>query len=179
MCGDCADQTLLINEDIEKIDVFCAVTNDDETNIIACMQARRLGAKQVMALISRTAYVDLVEGSMINIAISPQQAMIGSILRYVRSGDIVKVHTIRHGTAEAIEAIVHGDEHSSKIIGKPLAKIGLPEGSTLGAVIRAGEVIIPHHDTIIQAEDHVVIFIADKQHTPAVGQLFQLTTAFI
>ena len=114
LCGDVCDKQLLINENIEHVDVFCAVTSDDEDNIIACLQAKRLGAKQVMVLITRTAYVDLIEGGPINIAVSPQQATIGSILTHIRQGDVVNVHSLRRGAAEAIEAVAHGDYKNSK-----------------------------------------------------------------
>ena len=96
LCGEASDEELLLNENIENTDVFIALTNDDEANIIACIQTKRLGVKQVMALITRTAYVDLIEGGSINIAISPQQATVGSILTHIRGGDVVTVHSLQH-----------------------------------------------------------------------------------
>jgi trk system potassium uptake protein len=170
LLGQVSDKRLLINENIEYIDVFCAVTNDDEANIMSCIQAKRLGVRRTMALISRTAYIDLIEGSGINIAISPQQASIGNILAYLRHGDVVNVHSLRRGVAEAIEAVVH---KSSKAIGLSLAQIKAPKGATLGAIMRKGEVIIPHHDTIIKAGDHIIIFVSDKKHIKEVEKFFQ------
>ena len=178
LCGDCCDRELLINENIEHVDVFVAVTNDDEDNIIACLQAKRCGVKQVMALITRTAYVDLIEGGPINIAISPQQATVGSILTRVRRGDVVNVHPLRRGAAEAIEAIAHGDKKTSKVVGRTLKEIKLPKGTTIGAIVRKGEVIIPHHDTAIQSEDHIVLFVANKRHIRDVERLFQVGAGF-
>ena len=163
LCGDSCDKQLLLNENIDNIDVFCAVTNDDEDNIIACLQAKRLGAKQVMVLITRTAYVDLIEGGPINIAVSPQQATIGSILTHIRRGDVVNVHSLRRGAAEAIEAIAHGDKKTSEVVGRSLRDIKLPKGTTIGAIVRNEEVIIPHHDTQVEPEDHVILFVSEKK----------------
>jgi len=176
--GDACDKQLLINENIEHIDVFCAVTDDDEDNIISCLQAKRLGAKQVMVLIARTAYVDLIEGGPINIAISPQQTTIGSILTHIRRGDVVNVHSLRRGAAEAIEAVAHGDYKNSKVVGRNLKEIKLPKGTTIGAIVRDEEVIIPHHDTVIKPEDHVIMFVSEKRFIRDVERLFQVSPGF-
>ncbi|MGD8575828.1 MAG: Trk system potassium transporter TrkA, partial [Thiohalophilus sp.] len=109
LCGDAADEELLLEENIEKTDVFCALTNDDEANILSSMLAKRLGARKAITLINRAAYVDLIQSGEIDIALSPQQSTIGSLLAHVRRGDVVKVHSLRRGAAEAIEAIAHGD----------------------------------------------------------------------
>ncbi|MCB1826945.1 MAG: Trk system potassium transporter TrkA [Coxiellaceae bacterium] len=178
LCGDVCDKQLLTNENIEHVDVFCAVTSDDEDNIIACLQAKRLGAKQVMVLITRTAYVDLIEGGPINIAISPQQATIGSILTHIRQGDVVNVHSLRRGAAEAIEAVAHGDYKNSKVVGRNLKEIKLPKGTTIGAIVRGDEVIIPHHDTVIEPEDHVIMFVSEKRFIRDVEKLFQVSPEF-
>ncbi len=177
--GDAADEELLMEENIEDTDVFCAVTNDDEANILSAMLAKRLGARKVMALINRTAYVDLVESGEIDIAVSPQQATIGSLLAHVRRGDVVMVHSLRRGAAEAIEAVAHGDERSSKVVGRAVEEIKLPHGTTIGAVVRGNEVIIAHRDTVIQAEDHVILFLVDKRRIPEVERLFQVGVTFL
>jgi trk system potassium uptake protein TrkA len=177
--GDAADGELLLEENIENTDVFCALTNDDEANILSAMLAKRLGARKVMALINRAAYVDLVESGDIDIAISPPQATIGSLLAHVRRGDVVMVHSLRRGAAEAIEAIAHGDRHSSKVVGRAIEEIKLPPGTTIGAVVRGEEVLIAHHDTVIQAEDHVLLFVVDKKRIPDVERLFQVGITFL
>jgi trk system potassium uptake protein TrkA len=179
LLGSASDKELLVNENIENTDVFCAVTDDDEANIMACMQAKRLGVRQTMALITRTAYVDLIEGSGINIALSPQQASISSILAYLRRGDVVNVHSLRRGAAEAIEAVAHGDKKTSKVVGRTLAEIKLPKFTTIGAIVRNSKVIIPHHDTIIESEDHVILFLANKKYISDVEKLFQVAVTFI
>lgn len=177
--GDVADQNLLLEENIENTDVFCAVTNDDEANILSAMLAKRLGARKVMALINRTAYVDMVESGPIDIAISPQQATIGSLLTHIRRGDVVMVHSLRRGAAEAIEAVAHGDTVSSKVVGRPIEEINLPRGTSIGAIVRGDEVLIAHHDTVIQSEDHVILFLVDKRQIPEVESLFQVSVTFL
>ncbi len=177
--GDAADEELLQEEGIEKVDVFCALTNDDEANILSSMLAKSMGARKVMTLINRAAYVDLIQSGNIDIAISPQQATIGTLLTHIRRGDVVKVHSLRRGAAEAIEAIAHGEENSSKVVGKAIEDIKLPPGTTIGAIVRGKEVIIAHHDTVIQSEDHVILFLVDKKFIPVVERLFQVGITFI
>ena len=177
--GDAADQDLLLEENIEKTDVFCALTNDDEANILSSMLAKRRGARKVMTLINRAAYVDLIESGDIDIAISPQQATIGSLLTHIRRGDVVKVHSLRRGAAEAIEAIAHGDETTSKVVGRKIGDLKLPPDTTIGAIVRGTEVIIAHHDTVIQSEDHVILFLVDKARVAEVERLFQVGITFI
>jgi len=177
--GDAADENLLVEENIEDTDVFCAVTNDDEDNILSALLAKRLGARKVMALINRPAYVDLMQSGGIDVVISPQQATIGSLLKHVRRGDVVAVHSLRRGAAEAIEAIAHGDARMSKVIGRTIDRIKLPAGATIGAVVRGDQVLMAHHDTLIQAEDHVIIFLQDKRRVIEVERLFQVPVTYL
>lgn len=176
--GDASDQELLLDENIENVDVFIALTNDDEANIMASLLAKRLGARKVMTLINNTAYVDLVQGGDIDIAISPSQATIGSLLTHVRSGDLANVYSLRRGAAEAIEAIARGDRKSSKVVGRAIEDIDLPDGCTIGAIVRHEEVIIAHDNTVIETDDHVILFLTDKRHTVDVEKLFQVGLSF-
>jgi len=177
--GDAADEDLMREENIDETDIFCAVTNDDQINILSAMLAKRMGARKVMALINRPAYVDLVQSSTIDIAISPQQATIGTLLAHVRRGDVVMVHSLRRGAAEAIEAIAHGDARSSKVVGRRIDKIRLPPGTTIGAIVRGEQVLMAHHDTVIEEEDHVILFLVDKKRIAAVERLFQVSVTFL
>jgi trk system potassium uptake protein TrkA len=177
--GDAADQDLLLEENIEHTDVFCALTNDDEANILSAMLAKRLGARKVMSLINRPSYVDLVESGIIDIAISPQQVTIGTLLTHVRRGDVVAVHSLRRGAAEAIEAVAHGDSKTSKVVGRAIEEIKLPPGTTIGAIVRGQEVIIAHHDTVIASEDHIIMFLMDKKRITEVESLFQVSVTFL
>jgi trk system potassium uptake protein len=176
--GVSSDKQLLLGEGIEDTDVFLALTNDDEANIMSSMLAKRLGARKVMCLINNPAYVDLVQGGEIDIAISPQQASIGSLLTHIRRGDIVNVHSLRRGAAEALEAIAHGDSHSSKVVGRALEDIDLPAGTTIGAIVRNEEVLIAHDDIVVESEDHVILFLTDKKRIPEVERLFAVGFTF-
>jgi len=179
LVGDAADEELLLEENIDNVDVFCALTNSEEANILSSMLAKRLGAAKVMALINRASYVDLVEAGSIDIAISPQQVTIGSLLAHVRRGDVVKVHSLRRGAAEAIEAIAHGSETESKIVGRNIENIELPKGAAIVALVRNGQVIIAHHDTVIETDDHVILFLTDRRKIENLEKLFQVGVSFV
>jgi trk system potassium uptake protein TrkA len=176
--GESSHQDLLLDENIEDTDVFVALTDDDEANIMSSLLAKRLGAKKVMAIINNPAYVDLVQGGEIDIAISPQQATIGSLLTHVRRGDVVKVHSLRRGAAEAMEAIAHGDKASSKVVGRAIEDIDLPEGTTIGAIVRNNKVLIAHDDTVVESGDHVILFLVDQKRIREVERLFQVGFSF-
>ena len=176
--GSASDRDLMLEENIADADLFLALTNDDEANIMSSLLAKRLGAKKVMTIINNPAYVDLIQGGEIDIAISPQLATIGTLLAHVRRGDIVSVHSLRRGAAEAIEAIAHGDSKSSKLIGRSIGEIHLPPGTTIGAIIRDEEVLIAHDATIINAGDHVILFLVDKKHIRDVEKLFHVGLSF-
>jgi len=178
-CGDASDQELLNEEHIDQTDVFIAVTNDDEANIMSAMLAKRMGAKKVMVLIQRGAYVDLVQGGTIDIAISPQQATISALLTHVRRADIANVYSLRRGAAEAIEAVAHGDKLNSRVVGRKIGNLKLPQGTTIGAIVRNDEVLIAHDSTVIQQDDHVVMFLVDKKFIPDVEKMFQPNQFFL
>ncbi|MCE2572237.1 Trk system potassium transporter TrkA [Motilimonas eburnea] len=177
--GDASDHELLTEEHIDQTDVFIAVTNDDEANIMSAMLAKQLGAKKVMVLIQRGAYVDLVQGGPIDIAISPQQATISALLTHVRKADLANVYSLRRGAAEAIEAIAHGDKITSKVVGRKLSELKLPPGTTIGAIVRGDEVLIAHDHTVIEQDDHVVMFLVNKRFIPEVERLFQPSPFFL
>ena len=177
--GDAADEDLLREENIDATDVFCAVTNDDQINILSAMLAKRMGAHKVMSLINRSAYVDLVQSGIIDVAISPQQTTISSLLAHVRRADVVVAHSLRRGAAEAIEAVAHGDRKTSKVVGRTVEQIKLPPGTTIDAVVRGEKVIIAHHDTEIEAGDHVILFLIDKKHVADVEKIFQVGVTFL
>lgn len=177
--GDAADEDLMLQENIDAMDVFCSLTNDDEANILSAMLAKRLGAHRAMALINRSAYVDLIESSVLDVAISPSLITVGSLLTHVRRGDTIAVHSLRRGAAEAIETIAHGDATSSSVVGRRIEEISLPSGTRVGALLRNQEVIIPHHDTVIEAEDHVILFVIDKKYIRDVERLFQVKVTFV
>ena len=179
LTGNAADEELLLEENIDSADVFVAVTNAEEANILSAMLAKRLGARKVMALINRIAYAELVEAGTIDIAISPQQITLGTLLAHVRRGDVVKVHSLRRGAAEAIEAVAHGESRESRVVGRLIDEIQLPRGATISAIVRGDEVLMAHHDTQIKADDHVILFIADRRQIDEVERLFEVGGALV
>lgn len=191
LSGDVTDEELLEAEHAGEMDVYCALTNDDESNIMSALLAKRRGTRKVIALINRGSYVNLLQAGQIDIAISPAQTTIGTLLAHVRRGDVVAVHSLRRGAAEAMELIAHGDRRSSKVVGRRIDELDLPRGVTIGAIVRRRdrsgvtardgehEVVIAHHDTVIEAEDHVIVFVVNKNLVPKVERLFQVSAAFI
>ena len=190
--GDSTDEDLMEDENVDQMDLFLALTSDDEDNIMSCLLAKRLGARRVLALINRRAYAGLVQGTQIDIAISPAHAVIGELLAYVRRGDVEAVHSLRRGAAEALEAIVRGDRKTCRMAGRRIEEIGLPRGAQVGAIVRglhrpdgseAGaeakpQVIIAHHDTVILPNDHVIVFVPRKRMVREVEKLFQVSATF-
>lgn len=176
--GDASDQEMLINENIDDIDVFLALTNNDDANILSSLLAKRMGAARVMTLIANPSYVDLIQSGEIDIAISPQQATIGSLLTHIRKGDVTNVYSLRRGAAEAMEIIAHGDKNTSKAVGREIQNIPFPEGITVGAIVRDGKVFIAHDNTVIETDDHVILFLVDKKCIPEVERLFQVSFTF-
>lgn len=176
--GSASDKDLLVSENIGDCDVYCALTDDDEANIMASLLAKRLGARKVITVITNPAYVDLMQGGEIDVAISPQQIAIGTLLTHVRRGDVANVHSLRRGAAEAIELIAHGDNQSSRVVGRRMDEINLPEGVSTGAVVRNDEVLIAHRNLVIETDDHVILFFVDKSKIRAVEKLFQVGFTF-
>lgn len=176
--GDATDRDLMLEENIESTDMFCALTNDDEANIMASLLAKKLGARRVLTLVNKPAYVDLVQGDDIDIAVSPQQATTSILLTHVRRADVVRVHSLRHGAAEAIEAIAHGDARTSRVIGRTIDEIDLPPGTTIGALVRGEEVFIGRHDIAVEADDHLILFLVDRRRVHEVERLFQVALTY-
>ncbi len=177
--GDAADIELMKKEYIEAMDVYCALTNDDEANILSAMLAKKRGARKVMSLINRPAYVDLIEDGMIDVAISPQQITIGALLTLTRQGDVVAVHSLRRGSAEALEGVAKGDSQTSQLVGRYVSDLNLPESASIGVVVRGDKVMIAHHDLMIESEDHLILLITDKRDIHAVEKLFQVGFGFV
>jgi len=176
--GDAADEELLLQENIDSMELFCSLTNADEANILSAMLAKRLGARRTMAIVNRPAYVDLIESSVLDIAISPRVSTVSALLSRVRRGDVVAAHSLRRGVAEAIEAVAHGDPKNSKLVGRKLSEIKLPEGATIGAILRNDELVPLNKEVIVQELDHIIIFVIDKRGIPDVEKMFQVSATF-
>ena len=176
--GDAADEELLRQENIDQMELFCALTNEDEANILSAMLAKRLGARRAMAIVNRSAYIDLIESSVLDIAISPRLTTVSALLSHVRRGDVKAAHSLRRGVAEVIEAVAHGDRATSKIVGRQISKIKLPEDATIGAIMRDDKLLRLDDESIINEGDHVIIFVIDKRRIPEVEKLFQVSATF-
>lgn len=198
LSGDTTDEDLLEQENISDMDLFLALTNDDENNIMSASLAKRMGCRRVVAIVNRRAYAEMIQGGPIDIAISPAQVSIGSLLAHVRRGDVVAVHSLRRGAAEALEVVVHGDRKSSQVVGRRIADIKWPEGVSVAALVRnfdqievlsvrddgtvdrrAGHVVIAHNDTVIESGDHVIVFCLSKKLVRKVETLFQVSVGFL
>lgn len=196
--GDATDEDLLGNESIDDVDMFLALTNDDQNNIMSTLLAKRMGARRVLALVDRRAYADLVHGTQIDIALTPAQAMLGELLAHVRRGDVQAVHSLRRGVAEALEIVARGDRKSSRVVGRKVEELRLPEDVHIGLIVRGmragddfggpagepgdgerpSEVIIPRSHTVIESGDHVVFFLPNKHLVRDVENLFHVSPTF-
>ncbi|MEN9484258.1 Trk system potassium transporter TrkA [Sphaerotilus montanus] len=176
--GDSTDEDLMADENVGDMDVFIALTSDDEDNILAGLMAKRLGVRRAIVLINRRAYTELVQGTQIDVAISPQHAVIGELLAFVRRGDVEAVHSMRQGAAESMEIIARGDRRSSKVVGRRIEQLALPDGVQIGAIVRGDEVLMAHHDTVIETDDHVIVFLPNKRLVRPVEKLFQVGATF-
>lgn len=160
--GDSTDKDLMESASIEHTEVYCAVTNNDEANILSAIMAKKLGARRTMALVNKPAYADILETTEIDVVISPELTTTSELLKHIRRGSMVAVHSLRRGAAEAIEAVARGEKETSKVVGRAVDHLKLPPGVTVGAILRDDEVIIAHHDTEIESEDHIILVVVDK-----------------
>lgn len=180
--GDFTSEDALESSGISTCDLYLSLSEDDENNIMSALLAKKLGAARTIALVNRKAYGDLMQGDQIDITVSTSSAALGELIRHVRRGDVVSAFSLRRGVAEALEIIAHGDKHSSKVIGRRIDDIALPEGCNIGAIIRdTGDgpvVLMGEKETVIEAEDHVIIFVASKRLLPKIERLFTVDVGF-
>ncbi len=174
---DVSDESLLDNEGIEEVDYFCSVTNDDQMNILSAKLAKDLGAKKSIAIINKLSYRKLVSKE-IDVVISPEDVTIGSILASVRTSDVVKVHSLGFGEAELLEIIIHGDNKTSKVVGKKVSELELPSGCRIGAIYREGKVILLNEDANIESNDRLIIYLLHKKDFSKLAKLLQVSIGF-
>ena len=180
--GDFTSEDVLSATGIETCDMFIALSDTDENNILGALLAKKLGADKTIALVNRKAYGDLMQGSQIDITLSTTTAALGELIRHVRRGDVAAAYSLRRGAAEALEIVAHGNKHSSKVVGRRIGSLSLPEGCTIGALIRGTDenalVLMADSDTVIEAEDHVLVFVPSKRLIPKIERLFTVDVGF-
>ncbi|MBQ0724878.1 MAG: Trk system potassium transporter TrkA [Cycloclasticus sp.] len=179
LTGDATDEAFLLDENIDRTDVFCTVTSDDETNILCSMLAKSLGARVVMSLVDRSAYMSMVDNGSIDNAIYPQHTTIGKILAQVRRGDISSVHSLLRGKAEALEATVPSGTGKSALAGKKIGDVKLPQGTIIIGLVRDQVSVPTKSELVIQEGDHIIFFVSDKSLIHQVEALFQLPKSLL
>ena len=175
--NDIADETMLKNENINDVDYFCAVTSDDQANILSAKLAKDMGAGKTIAIVNKSSYRNLVSKE-IDVVVSPEDVTIGSLLASVRTSDIVSVNRIGDVDGEVMEIIAHGDKKTSNLVGNKISHLELPKSIIIGAVVRDNNVILANEDIEIQDEDHIIIFAFDKKELPTIEKLFQVNVGF-
>lgn len=172
--GNASDQDLLKEEGIENTDLFLALTDSDEINVIVSILAKRLGAHKTVALVKRNVYEDLATQSEgVDLVISPDQITTSGILSHIRKGDTMMVHSLRRGKAEAIEVVVHGDKYHSDVVGKTIEEINLPDSAVVAAIVRGNKVIMASRKLVIEEHDHVLLVLSDVSKIHQMEELFE------
>ena len=173
LSGSATDEDLLKSENISNIDIFCALTDDDETNLMSSLIAKKMGAKKTMIILNNPSYLGLVPG-FIDIYIAPYRLTVSSVLQDLRESDVTQDVLLKMDTgAEAIEGVVHANEFTSNLFGKSVKEIPLPEGASIGAVVRHGDLIMPDSNVELCLNDHLIIFLANKDMVSEVEILFK------
>jgi trk system potassium uptake protein TrkA len=172
--GDVLDPEILEEVNVADSEAIIAVTNDDETNILASLLAKRFGSRRAVTLINNMTYAPLITTLGIDVVVSPRAITVSSILQHVRRGRIRAVHSLGDGFGEIIEAEIL---ETSSLLGKSIAEADLPAGVLFGAVVRDGEVITPRGDTTLRTNDRVVLFAAAAA-VKAVERLFAVRLEF-
>ena len=175
--SDIADENMLRDESIEDVDYFCAVTSDDQVNILSAKLAKEMGASKTISIVNKSSYRNLVSKE-IDIVVSPEDVTLSSLLAAARTSDIVSVNRIANYDGECMEIIAHGNDKTSKIVGKRISQLKLPSSIVVGAIVRKDNVLLANHDLEIESDDHVIIFIFDRKEIPKIEKMFQVSVGF-
>lgn len=175
--GGASDEHLLQEENIGDTDVYCALTNDDEENILSAMLAKRLGAKRNIVLVNRTSYAGLLARLLDNV-VAPAEISIGAILAHIRTGDVGVVHSLHGGKAEVMETVIHGDTKTSAVVGRSIAEIKWPANTMPGALVRGERIIVAHDRTVLQDGDRLIIFVGGGKAMRQIGKLLQVSVNY-
>ncbi|MCY3885482.1 MAG: Trk system potassium transporter TrkA [Gammaproteobacteria bacterium] len=173
--GDATDETKLHECEVSDTDLFCAVTNDDEINVMSCLLAKQQGARRTVALLSQDSYLRLIPETTIDAGISPQRSTVSSILTYVREQNVKSAHRLRIGNGEIFETEIEGEAGENKVTGKRLSQVRLPKDAKFAAVVRDDTVLDLDTDPRLEHKDQVVVFVADSGHVPEALKPFRIS----
>lgn len=182
--GSITDEEVLERAGIAQCDLYISLGSHDETNIMGALLAKKLGARRVIALTDNATFSDLMQGTQIDITVSKTQACLNELLRHVRRGDVVSAHSLRRGVAEALEIVAHGNAKSSRVVGKRIEDIDLPEGASIAALVRGDTqtdedlLLVASSDLVVEAEDRVIVFVPSKRMIPQIEKLFAVDVGF-
>ena len=168
-----SDEELLKSENIENIDVFCALTNDDETNIMSAFLAKKLGAKKTIIIVNNYTYINILPKNFVDIALSPQRLTVSMVLQHLAEGDVPQDVIFKMGSgAEAIEGIVHQNKFTNEFLNKPISEIPLPENCVVAAVTRNDQTFMGSDELLLCPGDRLIIFILGKTDKEKIQNLF-------
>ena len=169
--GDGLSSEILREAGVQEAETIVTLTNNDQTNVLSAVIAKREGARRAMSLINDPTYGPLSESVGIDRFIDPRATTISTILQHVRRGRIKGIQTLLDGQAELIDAIAL---ETSPLVGEPLKDVDLPSGVVIGAVLRDDEVILPDSETVLEADDCVVLLTL-SEHVKEVEQMFRVS----
>jgi len=171
--GDGSDEELLRSENIENIDVFCALTDDDETNIMSAFLAKKLGAKKTLIILNNYAYINILPKSFVDLALSPQRMTVSLVMQHLSSADLPQEVLLNMTSgAEALEGVIHNNHKTKDLFGKTYRDLPLPENAVLGAIVRNGSIFTPSKNINVEMNDHIIVFINGKTDKDQIEALF-------
>ena len=172
--GDGSDQELLREENIQDMDVVVTLTNDEETNILTSLLAKRMGASKIITKVSKFSYIPLISMIGLEQVVSPRLSAINTILQHIRVGKVLAAKSIIDEQAEVMEAVAL---ETSDIVGKPIREISIPKGALVTGIMRQDTVIIPTGESVIEPNDRIIIF-AEKQAIPEIEKILAVKLEF-
>ena len=173
--GNGSDEDLLRTENIENIDLFCAVTNDDEANIMSAFLAKKLGVKKTIIILNNYSYINILPKGFVDVALSPQRLTVSMVLQHLYTGDVTQEVILKMASGvEAIAGVVHKNSFTEKYLDKPIKDLPLPSGSSVGAIYRNNNLYTPSRskDLLLHESDRLIIFISSKTQKDEITKLF-------
>jgi trk system potassium uptake protein TrkA len=173
--GNGSDEDLLRTENIENIDLFCAVTNDDEANIMSAFLAKKLGVKKTIIILNNYSYINILPKGFVDVALSPQRLTVSMVLQHLYTGDVTQEVILKMASGvEAIAGVVHKNSFTEKYLDKPIKDLPLPSGSSVGAIYRNNNLYTPSRskDLLLHESDRLIIFISSKTEKDEITKLF-------